>query len=81
MQKKFRQFISEGYDFGVKDEKDLDGFDAAIGNDKALKLFNHLKKEYPNVEYPLALNRGTGGVKVRIKAFDLDQYKLSLIHI
>lgn len=75
MQKKFRQFISEGYDFGVKDEKDLDGFDAAIGNDEALKLFNHLKKEYPNVEYPLALNRGTGGVKVRIKAFDLDQYK------
>lgn len=75
MQKNFRQFISEGFDFGVKDEKDLQGFDAAIGNDKALALYKHLKKEYPKVEYPLALNRGTGGVKVRVKSFDLDQYK------
>ena len=75
MQKKFKTFISEGFDFGVKDESDLQGFDAAIGNDEALSLFKHLKKEYPNVEYPLALNRGTGGVKVRVKAFDLDQYK------
>lgn len=75
MQKKFKTFISEGFDFGVKDESDLQGFDAAIGNDNTLSLFRYLKKEYPNVEYPLALNRGTGGVKVRIKAFDLDQYK------
>lgn len=75
MQKNFRQFISEGFDFGVKDEKDLEGFDAGIGNDKAVELFRHLKKEYPKVEYPLALNRGTGGIKVRVKAFDLNQYK------
>lgn len=74
-QKSFKNFVSEGFDFGVKDEKDLQGFDAAIGNDEALTLYKYLKKEYPKVEYPLALNRGTGGVKVRVKSFDLDQYK------
>jgi hypothetical protein len=77
MAKRLTQFISETYNFGVKDEKDLDGFDATIGNDKLVSLFRTLKKEYPSVEYPLALNRGTGGVKVRISEFDLDAWKQS----
>lgn len=76
-EKRLRHFISEGFDFGVKDEKDLDGFDAAIGNDKILSLYRQLKKDYPNVEYPLALNRGNGEVKVRIKDFDLPTWKKS----
>lgn len=75
MNTKFKNYISEGFDFGAKDEKDLDSFETRLPKDKLLSLFRTLKSNYPAVEYPLALNLGTGEVKIRIKDFDVDTWK------
>ena len=75
MEKRLTHFISEGFDFGVKSEEDIDSFETRLGKDKVVSLFRTLKTKYPTVEYPLALNLGTGEVKIRIKDFDVDTWK------
>jgi hypothetical protein len=75
MQKGFKQFVSEGYDFGVKEPSDLENFQSKLDKSIVLSLLQQLKTDYPNVDYPLALDLGAGKVKVRIKEFDLPTWK------
>jgi len=77
MQKKFKQFISEGYTFGPKTEEELDGVDVNIGNDKLIDLFRHLRKEFPSVDQPLAIDLGSGQVKTRLLRSDFDPWEWS----
>jgi hypothetical protein len=67
--------LHEGYDIGVKTASEVDNLDSKVDKKEVKSLLRLLKKEYPDLEFPLAFNPGNGGLKVRVKSFDLDSWK------
>ena len=67
--------LHEGYDIGVKTASEVDNLDTKVDKKEVKSLLRLLKKEYPDLEFPFAFNPANGGLKVRVKSFDLDSWK------
>jgi hypothetical protein len=70
---KLSQF-DESFDFGIDSVEDIDKVNTDLDKNKVKLLFKTLKSTY-NVANPMVADLGRGEFKVRIKEFDLDDWK------